>query len=194
MPIRDNMNKICIRCGIPKPLTEFYKDKSMSDGLYSKCKKCCIDLQRVYRQTESGKNVQRRYILTKSGKESYKRKQKKYFSTDKGKETLLRNYKKFRSSKEGKISHLISNKKWVFSNLEKKKAHRFVELALYFGFIIKLPCEICGNPKSEFHHPDYTNPLDGIWLCHKDHMLIHKILKILKKLGYEYSNEQWSRE
>ena len=32
--------KICSKCKISKPLSEFYKDKTNNDGLYSSCKLC----------------------------------------------------------------------------------------------------------------------------------------------------------
>ncbi len=35
--------KICPKCGVEKPRTEFYKDRSKRDGLYSWCKPCVKD-------------------------------------------------------------------------------------------------------------------------------------------------------
>lgn len=32
--------KVCFRCGVEKPLTEFYKHKGMADGHLGKCKTC----------------------------------------------------------------------------------------------------------------------------------------------------------
>jgi hypothetical protein len=39
------------------------------------------------------------------------------------------------------------------------------------------PCEICNSYKTEIHHQDYSNPYDIIWLCHKHHIQLHKLLK-----------------
>ena len=60
--------------------------------------------------------------------------------------------------------------------------------------MIKLPCEVCSIIKNvEFHHPDYSKPLEGNWVCSYHHKLIHKILKVLKELGYIYYNSQWNK-
>jgi RNase P protein component len=37
------MNKTCKKCGIEKPIGEFYRNKSMADGLFSDCKSCSIN-------------------------------------------------------------------------------------------------------------------------------------------------------
>jgi hypothetical protein len=39
--------------------------------------------------------------------------------------------------------------------------------------LIRKPCEVCSNPKSQAHHDDYTKPLDIRWLCRKHHLQIH---------------------
>jgi hypothetical protein len=36
-----------------------------------------------------------------------------------------------------------------------------------------LPCSTCGSKKSEAHHPDYTKPLEIVWLCHPCHIKLH---------------------
>jgi hypothetical protein len=54
---------------------------------------------------------------------------------------------------------------------EKYKAGLIYHKALYSGKIKRQPCEICGNPKSEGHHTDYSKPLDVKWLCLKHHRM-----------------------
>jgi len=40
MPLAVNGMKQCCRCGETKPVSEYYKDKSISDGLQCHCKHC----------------------------------------------------------------------------------------------------------------------------------------------------------
>lgn len=56
---------------------------------------------------------------------------------------------------------------------EKNKARYTLRNAVTSGKVIKLPCVVCGNPKSEGHHKDYTKPLEVIWYCSKHHGEAH---------------------
>ena len=44
--------KICSECGKEKKLTEFYKNKSNSDGLHGMCKLCYRTYQKKYKETK----------------------------------------------------------------------------------------------------------------------------------------------
>lgn len=59
--------------------------------------------------------------------------------------------------------------KWEATYPERKQAHRTVQYAVKTGVLKKLPCEKCGNPKSEGHHPDYSKPLEVVWVCRLHH-------------------------
>jgi hypothetical protein len=45
--------------------------------------------------------------------------------------------------------------------------------AVKAGQIKKQSCEICGNEKSEMHHPNYDKPFYVKWLCRKHHKPLH---------------------
>lgn len=52
---------------------------------------------------------------------------------------------------------------------EKRAAHDAVREAKRAGTLTKLPCEICGSPRTDAHHDDYSKPLVVRWLCRKHH-------------------------
>jgi hypothetical protein len=65
-------------------------------------------------------------------------------------------------------------KRFRIENPEKRKAHRMVEYAVKKGELLKQPCTICGETKSESHHEDYSKPLDVLWFCRKHHAEHHE--------------------
>jgi hypothetical protein len=77
--------------------------------------------------------------------------------------------------KDRKIDRVKVNKQkldWYHNNPEEKKkmTTRFkLHYAVKSGKILKLPCEVCGNEKSEGHHDDYNKPFEVRWLCKKHH-------------------------
>jgi hypothetical protein len=68
-----------------------------------------------------------------------------------------------------------SCKRYNAKNKEKRAAHRKVQHALSKGIIVRQPCLICGNTKSEGHHEDYTQPLEVIWFCRQHHHAHHEM-------------------
>ena len=65
-----------------------------------------------------------------------------------------------------------TKKLWRDNYPEKKRAHMKVYFALKKGVLIKHPCFMCGD-MAEAHHPDYSRPLDVIWLCSSHHKQAH---------------------
>ena len=56
-------------------------------------------------------------------------------------------------------------------------AHHAVNNAIRGGYLIRLPCEVCGEPKSEGHHflgHVKEHWFDIQWLCKKHHSELHK--------------------
>jgi len=56
----------------------------------------------------------------------------------------------------------------------KKNARVRLKYAVDTGKLKRLPCEVCGEVKSEGHHEDYTLPLEVRWLCKKHHIAEHR--------------------
>lgn len=55
----------------------------------------------------------------------------------------------------------------------RKKAHSMATTAIRAGYLKPKPCEHCGVTKVDAHHPDYSRPLDVVWLCRSCHMKLH---------------------
>lgn len=60
---------------------------------------------------------------------------------------------------------------------ERVRARQIIRNNIYRGKLSRQPCEVCGNPKSEAHHDDYSRPLDVVWLCPAHHAERHAQLR-----------------
>lgn len=72
-------------------------------------------------------------------------------------------------------SHQAAALRWAAKHPERRKASNLVSNALRDGKLEKLPCLVCGHEKVEGHHPDYSRPLDVVWLCNPHHREVHEI-------------------
>lgn len=59
-------------------------------------------------------------------------------------------------------------------NPVKVAARYAVHAAIDDGTLVRLPCEMCGDPKTDAHHDDYSRPLDVRWLCRRHHGEAHR--------------------
>lgn len=89
-------------------------------------------------------------------------------------EEILLKDRERRATPERKEFMLKVKKEWRAKNPEKVSAHRKVQRAVAKGSIVKTPCEVCGSPEVEGHHPDYSLPLNVMWLCMTHHKQLHK--------------------
>ena len=69
--------------------------------------------------------------------------------------------------------YFLKTKEWQVNNKEKVSASSKLRRELKKGTISKLPCEVCGNPKVQGHHEDYSKPLEVKWLCVQHHRKAH---------------------
>jgi hypothetical protein len=57
---------------------------------------------------------------------------------------------------------------------ERIKACMAVGIAIKKGILVRQPCIVCGNEKSQAHHDDYSKMLEVKWLCQKHHKELHR--------------------
>ncbi len=141
-------SKQCFKCGAWKPHSEFYKHKAMKDGLLGKCKIC----------TKKDASMHRLENLEK-----------------------IREYDKSRS----KLPHRVQKRIEVYKEYklkfpERVRANIAVNNALRDKKIVKWPaCAVpdCNSKNPVAHHPDYSRPLDVVWLCQAHHRQAHALLK-----------------
>lgn len=154
--------KICFKCGINKPLTEFYKHPKMTDGRVNKCKEC--------NKKDVSDNYRKNIKYYKSYEQIRNQKRRDYISK-KNKDYQKKNPEKVRALK----------KKWIEENKSKRAAHYLLSNAIRDGKIKRGVCQICSCEKVEGHHYDYTRPLNVIWLCNEHHVKIHWWLRWNKR-------------
>ncbi len=69
------------------------------------------------------------------------------------------------------------NPQWrggVDESPERRKARNAVNNAKAAGKITSKPCAQCGScHRLQAHHPDYSKPLDVVWLCEPCHKKLH---------------------
>ncbi len=147
--------KKCNRCLEIKPFDDFSRDKNKKDGFSTLCKKCRSESFAKYRQ----KN---RDILLIKNREYSKNNAEK----------LAEYQRQYRKNNPEKVKAI--NKKSRDKDLRKLRARQRVRMRVYRGTMQKLPCQVCGDPKSQAHHQDYNKPLEVIWLCQKHHQMLHR--------------------
>lgn len=69
-------------------------------------------------------------------------------------------------------------KRWREMNPLRYRAHSAVSHAIRDGRLRPMPCWVCGDAKSVAHHPDYSAPLDVVWLCQAHHKAAHAAVKL----------------
>lgn len=144
--------KKCFKCHEAKALDDFYKHPNMGDGHLNKCKSCT-------KQDVQARNAA--LLATPEGLNAERAR---------GRDKYARLYAKPRPPTLGKRE---VQRQWITRNPEKRAAHNAVTYALKSGRLVRQPCEVCNDPKSEAHHDDYSKPLVVRWLCKPHHAEHH---------------------
>lgn len=80
--------------------------------------------------------------------------------------------KEYRNTKGGKKSISEAVAKYNKKNKDKTSCWSKIKWGKKKGIVKEQVCCVCGE-KAVAHHPDYSKPLEVIWLCHKHHKEIH---------------------
>lgn len=142
--------KTCFKCGVTKPLSEFYAHKQMADGHLNKCK-CCA--KRDVHEHRHGKGRERvlAYDLARA-------------------KTQARKVHASRVIGQWKTE----NPKRRAAQIKLGNAVRKGLVTPWPVCSHPLGCECT---KVEAHHPDYDSPLDVVWLCPAHHKQAHALAR-----------------
>ena len=142
--------KDCGRCGKRKDASEFYVNRASEDGLTAMCRLCSAEYQKA-----------RRERLNASKPEGWKKKT----------EDKASYMKAWHEKHPGYMTQ--AKRDWWNKNRDRMRVKDALRYAIRTGKVVKLPCQECGVQEVEAHHPDYSRPLDVVWLCKEHHMGIH---------------------
>ncbi len=160
--------KICFKCGIEKPVGEFYRHPKMAGGRSGKCKECT---KRDVRENRAARlEYYREYDRSRADRPDRVAARKEYAERlSEGSTARLRQVQK---------NLLAAKQEWLRRNEDKRAAHIILSNAVRDGRIEKMPCEICGSIRRiHGHHDDYGKPLKVRWLCLKHHGEVHRKLR-----------------
>lgn len=140
--------KTCFKCGVKKPLFDFYKHKEMGDGHLNKCKPC-------------------------TKKDAYEHRH------GKGRDRVLESDRARSKNPERIELRNKINQRWKSENPLRRSANIALGQAIKSGKVLKWPCcavPECNKKDLEGHHPDYSKPLDVVWLCVAHHRQTHSLI------------------
>lgn len=152
--------KRCFKCQCDKPADDFYRHPKMKDGRLGKCKECTKT--DVKRHRQENLEVIRSYDRKRGNVPHRVAARKDYAKTP-----------------EGRLSHAKAMTSYKERFPERDWARTTLSNAVRDGKVSPWP--VCAVPdccvKPEGHHPDYSRPLDVVWLCGKHHREVHAMAR-----------------
>lgn len=136
-------SKICFKCGIKKPLSEFYKHPEMKDGHLNKCKEC-----------------------TKKDTKENRLKNHEYYCEYDMMRGNLPHRKKLRRKTTVKYRAIHPERMAIYDAV----AHAIKKGVLVKPNRCQ---KCGSDKRIEGHHKDYSKPLEVEWLCSRCHRIEH---------------------
>jgi len=160
------MNKVCKTCGSSKDESMYYVHAGHISG---ECKECAIERSKKHRLN----NLE---SVREKDRNRKNKKERTEFSRNKKKQLKETNPDLYYEMERLRV------RKYRENNQDKHKAHGMVNNAIRDGKLTAKPCERCQSIYMvEAHHPDYSKPLDVIWLCDPCHKEEHKRLRKIER-------------
>lgn len=174
------MSKKCTKCEVIKSLEEFRKSARYKDGRYSRCKECVKEYEAE--NTNHEKKLKSREKYRENNRERIRQQDKEAYmkDPDKFRQKARISQKKYFDSPKGKEKYKQEGLKLREKYPEKARARSLLSNAVCEGKIIRpSQCSLCLSSDGvvEGHHPDYSKPLDVIWVCKSCHFVIHERIK-----------------
>jgi len=150
---------LCHKCDNSYPLTSeyWYKDRTKLNGFCTPCKHCRLEKQTEYDKTHREECA----IRSRDWRELNGERHSEYSRgwAARHPQKIKRRQARYRAESP-----------------EKNKAHTAIHNAVSRGKIpsaSSLSCIDCGGQAQEYHHPDYTKPMEVVPLCIKCHKRRH---------------------
>lgn len=186
--------KRCGTCGEVKPVVEFSRNKSAGDGLQYSCKRCAAEYQQANKAkllAYGARYKERNWDRVSAVNAAYYARNRieileKQAAYGRANPELLaaRAAAYYAENKERISAH---HAKRYLANPERWKVHNVVRDAIKAGILEPAKaCDICGSTRNlEYHHPDYSKPLEVVPLCRSCHKLLHTGVRQLPSDGIE---------
>jgi hypothetical protein len=176
------MEKKCTKCGEIKMLAEFVKHKRYKDGHYSQCKVCTKQLVKQWEKENPDKKNEIRTRYRVNNREKIREMDREYYIDNHERyleKARIAQAKYFRTEK-GREKYKLQGEAVRSRFPEKMKARRFMRTAIGNGTLLKpSKCSLCESEEFQIdaHHPDYSKPLEVVWVCKPCHGIVHRKIK-----------------